>query len=218
MKPMKREGKRRFAGFTLLELLVVISIILAMAVLLVPAFNNIGKANALSNTGNSLANLAAIAQQNSMAKNTLTALIIPVGDSGWNSAALYELTSRDDGSAPTSSDWRQISKWEIFPEGITIDQTTFVDESKSSLLPAPLPAIKRGGNTVGNYCFVAFLPRGTLYSQTLPASGNPSLRLVQAIRTGSAVKYTGATEGGVPKNIYEILILSSTGITKINRS
>jgi prepilin-type N-terminal cleavage/methylation domain-containing protein len=204
-------------AFTLLELLMVFAIILVVVGLAAPLAGGIGKSRALTGAGNHLADLLASARQNSMTKNCLTVLLIPAGDGQWNSAILYELRPRADGSAPTSDDWKPVSKWENLPNGVTIDDTTFVTEAQSTQLPASLPAIQRGGEAITQYRFVTFMPRGILYPKTVPQGGNPYLRLARGTRSGGNVILEGA-KSGTPANLYKIIVLSSTGITKIERN
>ena len=77
-KRLVSQGK--FA-FSIIELLVVIAIGSLMMVLLVPAFNNLGKAQLLNAEGNKLVSLINLAGQNSAAKNAMTALIAIPGSS-----------------------------------------------------------------------------------------------------------------------------------------
>jgi hypothetical protein len=153
-----------------------------------------------------------------MTKNCLTVLVIPTGDDQWDSYILYQLRPKADGSAPTDKDWEPVSKWETLPTSVTIDETTLVTESQSSQLPAELPVIKRGDTTIGQYRFVTFMPRGILYPKTVPQGGNPSLRLVNGTRTGGRLIVGGPSKNGTPANTYKVIVLSSTGITKIERS
>ena len=186
--------------------------------LTVPLAGQMGKSRALTGAGNHMADMMAAARQNSMTKNCLTVLVIPAGDDQWNSYILYQLRPKADGTAPTNKDWEPVSKWEILPNGVTIDETTLVTESQSSQLPAELPVIKRGGTTIGQYRFVTFMPRGILYPKTVPQGGNPSLRLVNGIRAGGRLIVGGPSKNGTPANTYKVIVLSSTGITKIERS
>ncbi|CAN5687331.1 hypothetical protein BH09VER1_BH09VER1_03670 [soil metagenome] len=59
----------RAAGFSLVELLVVISIIIVLAVLAVPAFTNFGRANTLSAAGQQVVDTLNFARQTAMTKS-----------------------------------------------------------------------------------------------------------------------------------------------------
>ena len=63
-------------AFTLIELLIVMAIIGVMITLTVPAFNGLGKANALGSTGNNLLDQLAQARQTAVAQNRVTELRI----------------------------------------------------------------------------------------------------------------------------------------------
>jgi type II secretory pathway pseudopilin PulG len=210
--------RNRRSGFTLVEILVVVALMIIVIGLMSPALHQIGKSRSLANTGNHMVDLIANARQNSMTKNCLTVLIISTGANQWNSCILYELRPRADGSAPVSQDWKPISKWETLPSEITIDDTTLVDQTASATLPASLPVIQYGKSTIAEYHFVTFMPRGTLYPKTLPSDGNPSLRLVQGTRSGQTVLYTSTKKDGTVANFYKITVLTATGGTKIERS
>jgi prepilin-type N-terminal cleavage/methylation domain-containing protein len=211
-------GARYAHGFTLLELLLVLAIIGVVIGLAAPLAGGLGKSKSVTEAGNHLTDLLASARQNSMTKNCLTVLLIPAGTDQWNSCILYQLRPKPDGTAPTSSDWEAVSKWENLPTGVTIDDTTFVTEAQSASLPAPLPTIRRGNTTISEYRFVTFMPRGILYPKTVPSGGNPYLNLVAGIRSGRRVILQGSAKNGMAANIYKIIVLSSTGITKIERS
>lgn len=205
-------------GFTLLEVLLVLAIIAIVIGLTAPLASQLGKSKSLTNAGNRLADLLAAARQNSMTKNCLTVLLVPAGSDQWNSCILYQLRPRSDGSAPASTDWEPASKWENLPAGVTISETTFVAETESASLPAPLPSIRYGDVPIGQYRFVAFMPRGVLYPKTVPQGGNPSLSVVAGTRSGGRVILQSAAQNGTAANIYKIIVLSSTGITKIERN
>ncbi len=211
-------GKR--SGFTVMELLTVAGIIVLLLGLMVPAYTRIGRANALTTAGNRVADLVALARQNAMTRNALTALIIAgQGDA----AILYELKPTASGSLVDESGgslWKPISKWEVLPAGIIVDETNFADSGRSGELPVPLPEIRRENKPVTSYYFVAFMPRGAVYPRILPADAekNPYVRLAEGIRKGNEVTYTAPSEDGEgAANVYRVTIMAATGLTKIAR-
>ena len=214
----RRIWARPAKAFTLLELLFVCAIIGMMIALAAPIAGQLGKSKSLTGAGNHMADLMASARQNSMTKNCLTVLLIPAGATQWDSCILYQLRPKPDGSAPVSGDWEPVSKWETLPSGVTIEASTFVTEAQSASLPAPLPTIRRGNATIGEYRFVTFMPRGILYPKTIPQGGNPYLSLAAGSRASGQLILQGAAKNGAAVNTYKIIVLSSTGITKIERS
>lgn len=211
-------------GFTLVEMLVVVSIVLSLMGIVSAALIGAGRANSLSNAGNQIAAMVGIARQNSMTKNALTALVIPTGENSWNSCILYELTPKADGSKATTVDWRPISKWITLPPAIAIDDCEFPVQSDQKDFPDLPSIVPPNGEAVTAYRFIVFTPRGALYpfpstSARNPTQSmeNPALRLVEGIRIGENagdVKYTGT---GKQVNFYQITILCTTGVPKIDR-
>lgn len=216
--PRSLSGSQSKHGFTLLEVLLVCVIVAIVVGLTASVAGQLGQSRSLTGAGNHVVDLLAAARQNSMTKNCLTVLVIPAGTDQWNSCILYQLRPRADGSAPARDDWEPVSKWENLPNGVTIDDTTFVTEAQSPQLPAELPVIHRGATTISQYRFVTFMPRGILYPKTIPQGGNPYLRLVNGTRAGGRLVEGKATQSGAPANTYKVVVLSATGIAKIERS
>lgn len=206
-------------GFSLLELLTVITILAITTALLIPAVSNFGKAGNLTSAGNQLTSLATQARQNSITKGALTALLLANEGSGSRRAtSLWELRPREDGSIPQSSDWVQASRWTLLPEGTAVDtQKTNLADQNASLVPA-LPSFRYNGTLLRNYALVIFKPDGSLFP-----IGNvavPRMRVVEGIiENASTIRYTRPAEtGGEPANFYDITLLPASGRLKIDRS
>lgn len=208
-------------GLTLVELLVVLSIIVTAMGLVSAAFTGMWKASSLTNAGNRLVSLLNLARQNAIARNAMTALVIPTGREGWNSCIVYELAPKADGSTSATMDWRTITSWERLPAGIVIDDCRCASQDVPKQFPA-LPPIKFfDGSTALSFCYIVFTPTGALYP--FPAStandSNPAVRLTEGIRTGSEVgdvSYIGSRKNE-QSNFYGVTILRTTGLAKIDR-
>ena len=212
---------RPHAAFTLVEILVVMGVMAIILGISVPVFTHIGGANSLKSGGNQMEDLAEAARQNSMSKNAMTALIVPIDttfDNRFRIATLLELTPHADGTKLTSGDWRQISKWEVLPTGVIVDagtSTTFDDTSSAStqLTPAFPASLRYGLISLKAFKYIVFLAGGNL----LEAS-NAQIRLDEGFygATAATPTYTHAA-GNLPLNYYDIFLLSGSGRTKIVR-
>ena len=230
-----RGGLRTYAvripGFTLLEVLTVMAIMAILTALVAPAFTNLGKGNALMASGNKVANLFNSARQNSLSRNVMTALVM-ITDSNlpgrYQTFALLELTPPSNGAAPTTSNWRQISKWETLANGVIADPkwpsnpTQALTDSGQSLLPASMnlpSSLTCGGKTVSSYQYVVFLPAGGLFLNNFASFAQ--IQLVEGFLSQGSTSpvYTqpSSSPGGGPANYYRISALAATGNIKIDR-
>lgn len=185
-------------GFSLLELLVVVAIISLLLTLLVPAFSSIGKGNELAVSGGRFVDLLNLARVNAMSKNAMTAVVINTDSSSegaFRSIVLMELSARNDGTLPTSADWKQTTKWEQLRQGIIV-QGPLANGST----PTPsLPALKYQSQVLTSTYSVFFLPNGSL----LDSAKTTAIRL--------------AKSDGNLSNYFDVTILPASGRTKIDR-
>lgn len=205
------ETSRR--GFSLVELLVVMGIMVLLTSLLAPMFNTGGK---LAGSGNQIAFFVDQARQHSMSKNVMTALVLNTDDNtggGHRAFTLLEYNAED--AAP---EWKQVSQWLNLPTGVVVDASgsaTFLDNTVN---PLPFAAnstlpVKYQGAQVGSYAARVFLPSGALSNPDFPAQ----IQLVEGLRQGSATVYTRPAAGGGAANWYRISIIGATGRGKIER-
>lgn len=207
---------KKSAGFSITELLVVTAILATLAGLVAPAFNQIGSAGALASAGNQVANLVNLARTQALARNSMTALVVATDstlEQAYRAVAVFELAPRQDGQTSQTTDWRQISKWETFRNGVIVDPALTLNEKSDSAatpgVPAPaLPSMQISGKPVGAFRYLVFLPGGTLLS-----GQTESLKLKEGYFPPSSATpvFTHAS------NHYGITILPATGRTIITR-
>jgi len=206
----------RPAGFTLVELLAAMGIILTMVVLVAPAFTGISKGSALKAGGNTVSAMALLARQNSLSKNAMTAFVVlgAAGtDADYRAFSLFEITPHLDGTPAVTADWKQITEWKILADGVVADNCTFT--ASSVPMAPPFPTLQFRGTPVTAYQYAVFLPSGALTSQS-PCH----VRLAPGFfPPGSqTVRYTTAIgSGGAPANYYDISIVGATGYVKVDR-
>jgi prepilin-type N-terminal cleavage/methylation domain-containing protein len=216
-----------WSGFSITELLVVMAILATVAGLVAPAFNQIGGAGALASAGNQVANMVNLARTQALARNSMTALVVATDstlEQAYRAVAVFELAPRQDGQTSQTTDWRQISKWETFRNGVIVDPTltrngvtvepvlTLNQKSDSAAtpgVPAPaLPSMQISGKPVGSFRYLVFLPGGSLLS-----GQSKSMNLKEGYFPPSSTTpvFTHAA------NYYGITILPATGRTIITR-
>jgi len=202
------------AGFTLIELLAVIAVGTAILVMAMPSLGVLSNTGNLNEAGSRIDNLLIQARQNAISKNTFTALILLNAAGGAENAyrtfAIFELKLPADGSAPTSANWAQISRWERLPDGVLADNTQSTFFTVPTMVPA-LPTISfKGQSYTANtgYAYQVFTPGGSLAS-----TGVSSCTLVLK---------KGFFQAGAPvfppsANFYGFTINANNGRTKITR-
>jgi len=208
-------------GFSLIEMMVVMSIIVTVVIATFSGLFGIGGGFKLNGSGNRVSNLAMLARQNSLAKNALTALVM-IGSSGtegdYRAFRLFELVPRTDGQPLTSNDWTPLGAWEITPDGVVADACSFTSNSTPSTPPLPQmtyhDTVANRDSVVANYQYVIFFPNGGL-----TGTASPSVRLVQGYRSPGAqvTTYTAAKANGTAADYYQINVLAANGRVKIDR-
>lgn len=217
-----RQSRPQLRGFSLVELLAVIGVIVILMAFIVPAVSNFGRATGLTSAGNMVTNLTALARQTAISKSTLTALVI-LADQGtpadFRSFAVLEYSA--------GQGWSQISKWETLPEGIVVDRSNLKDCSFLENSPRNFPFL-HGPSAQANppvsykdepvkdpdgYAARIFLPHGGLQNPEWPAQ----IRLVEGFIQGGQVVYTRRGDPGQTANFYDVAIVGATGMTKVSR-
>ncbi len=206
------------SAFSLIDLLLVMAILGVAAVLIAPAAANFGRAQALRNAGNLVADLAAAARQQAMARGTLTALVVLANQGTPDDYRALAVAEYD----AVGRVWTQTSRWEILPTGVMVDRSDVAASSFLANSPHPLPFASASTAPItfqgaaiadpGGYAARVFTPRGALSNPDFPAQ----LRLVEAVASGGGLVYTRPGASGTPSNFYDVAILPTTGLTKIH--
>ncbi len=205
-------------AFSLIELLVVMAVISLMLVLAAAAFNNFGKSTALAASGNRVAGILEQARQHALSQGAMTAVAIATDSaSPKRNQAFVVLAARprSDGAALTAADWKQVSKWEVLPEGITVDSGSTFTESGTKLVPSlPSQLPERAGERSNSFRYVIFQPSGAILG-----GGAAGLRLVEGIWPSGAASptYTRPGSDGTPGNYYKMSLIAATGRLKVDR-
>lgn len=153
-------------GFSLLELLVVMSLLAVLAVIGLGTFSNPKKSMEWSRAGETLENLSVLARQHALSKNTRTALVfteVMDGNVQRVAVSIWDATTTN-----------QLEKWNLLPESVEV-----VDASVGA---APsLTGIRYRGQSVVNPATFLFYPDGRM-------SDNPAdvPKLVAQARHGSS--------------------------------
>ena len=198
------------SAFSILELLVVIAIGSVMMVLLIPAFNSLGKAQLLNAEGNKFVNLINLAGQNSAAKNAMTALIaVPGSSTNVAGFGLFEYV-------PEGSGWKQVSKWETLKDGIVAyypNPTNKFTDYPAAIPPIQdFPGITYRGKAITAFQYLIFLP-----SRSLLQSTNAQLQLAEGFAASGPITFTRPAAGGGPANYYKVTVVAASGHPKIDR-
>jgi prepilin-type N-terminal cleavage/methylation domain-containing protein len=217
---MKAPEQNRPAGFTLIELMVVIGIMAIALGLAAPAFQSIGRGTALTSAGNVLTSMVSSARQNSASRNVLTAMIVITGtgtEADYRTVGLYEYGAEGY--------WQQFGRWETLPTGIVVDAQDVVNcsflENSPTLPrlrdPEGNSSIRYLGTPIPKESFAAriFVPTGALSNPDKSAQ----LRLVEGFVTGPntiAFSHRKAGANG-PANFFDLAIVGATGATKASR-
>ncbi len=204
--PLYRGASKACRGFSLIEILMVISIMAILVSVGAPSFLSSYRASGLTDAGNQLDNVATLARENAISHNARTAVVLMTTDP-YDST----LSGRAFSVWQMQSDqtWTQSSRWQFLPAS-----SKAYDDPTATVtgFPAPLPTITIQGNPLpaADYSAFIFNPDGSMYT-------GPSTTTRIA-----SVEYKGdpAPVGSVNtslKNYYDLVFSSDTGAIHVVR-
>ena len=209
------------AAFSLVELLAVIALVGIILGIVVPALSGMGRGTSLVTAGNMVNNMAGLARQHAMSRNTLTALLVLANqgtDADYRAVSVLEYKP--------GTGWSQLGGWEMLPVGITVDAGDTQECSFLLRSPNPFPFLSATNQdnppvtfqslpirSPDGYAARIFTPGGGLQNPAAPAQ----IRLVEGRVEGGAIRYTNRNDAGKPANYFDIAIVGATGATKTSR-
>lgn len=172
------ENIRRCGAFSLVELLTVVAMLGAMMAMVTPALLNSHQGSVLTTSGNTMADLAALARQNAASRHIITALIIT---SKTNSSVKQSVTVVEYEIA--KKNWKRSHQWIRLAESVAAEDDGEADGGGVSAVTAIAPLqLDDGGVPLTTYSALVFYPDGRMAS-----IGKPTRRLRMALARGTKV-------------------------------
>ncbi len=210
-------GRGRAVGFTLVEVLVVVSILTVLLLVAVPALSGVMQAMSLGQGGGKVVRVMEAARQRAVTGNVLTAVVL-VTHSG----------HAEDGRAltvlecPPGGPWVQTGEWTFLPEGVVVDleapeAATFVTRTPVAFpfhsgQGAPVK-FRNTDLTPGRFAGRIFLPSGGLLNPNDPAE----LQVVSGEVADGGMRYSRTNGAGRPADYYRITLVGGSGRSKVDR-
>lgn len=192
-------------GFSMIELLVVITVMSILVALGTPSLLTSRRANALTSAGNRFVDTLALARQAAASRNTVTCLILVDGDSSVERRQVVGVLEFDQ----ASSQWKPLVSWVRMPEATRIvdlgTSDDLVTSENTAIALAPLNFEVRGKiPEAGSYSTVLFYPEGSI------ATGNAFSRRFSARAIEDEANAT-------PANFYDVVINTDTSAYHVVR-
>ncbi len=191
------------AAFSLIELMSVIAVMALLITMSASLFTNTVRSSTLTEAGNRLVDLSALARQTAMNKNTITAIIIrsKTGNSDEKQAiGLVEYNA-------LGSKWVRLGAWERLSEVVEAvdspDNTAAATDLASAIAPLDLVI---GGERFGNLPFssLVFYPDGRLATPSAASTGTRKLK----------VRFS---KGNQADNYYDLVFNTDTSAVRVVR-
>ena len=219
MRPSPRLPIR---GLSLVELLSVMAVLVIVMGFIVPAVTGMARATALVSGGNMVTNLASLARQTAVSKNTMSALVL-LGNQGtpedYRAWTVLEYAAGGGG-------WLPVTGWQKMPDGIVVDFADATNCTFCEAQPTPFPfltgpparqnpPVDYFGKQVGPtaYAVRIYLPNGGLQNPEKPAQ----IRVIEGYAQGGQIVRTHPGTAGLAANYYDVAIIGASGVTKVSR-
>lgn len=197
-------------GFTLVELLSVVGIIVLLLALIVPAVTSINKSRALNSAGSLLVGLLSTARSEAITRRTVVRLEVATTwpDPAFNYRKIT-LTTATLNTAGNAYNYQQLGKWETLADGVVFetsdplatpptDGSVYLLVSSGSMPLGDEGQLTFAGQTVTT-AYVAFSPTGALLEKQPPANLPVPIRMRLVEGTANAagnITYTHRVNGG----------------------
>ena len=200
----------RLHAFSLVELLVVVAILGVLLSLGVTSLQGYQGSRKVAASGSRLMGLFEGARENAIIKRQPTAIVMLLKSD--NARRVFSALEYDPAGT-----WKQVSRWEVFPEGVMVDSAQGRSELPVAFSAAASPTVTPGLPTLNfrgtnfaprtDYAYLIFMPDGSLYQ-----SSNCSITLVEGDAPDGVVRKKG--EG---LTFFEILVNDVTGRVQASR-
>ncbi|MBI3882314.1 MAG: prepilin-type N-terminal cleavage/methylation domain-containing protein [Verrucomicrobia bacterium] len=220
--PPARRAAQVARGFTLLELLIVIGIIAALAVLTVPSFKNVRGGSVMAAASRQLLDDLGLARLKAITERTTVYVIfvppfstaeiasLSAVSSGINPNTLQSLyhgqlttyalfTNRRVGAQPGATQLEYLTEWKSLPEGVFIPRDKFGSTAYDIQLT-------RAGTNTGNYLHV--LPFANSASFPFPTETNAILAGPPVVLAGGLPYIAFNGSGQVSSSVDEVIPLT----------
>jgi prepilin-type N-terminal cleavage/methylation domain-containing protein len=194
-------------GFSLIEMLVVVALISILVVMGANAWSGVQRASVLSGAGNRVVELAALAKEAALSRNSITALVTP-RDAGKHGGHFFTVLEIGPDRV-----WKQLTPWAQLPDNIVVDDS---ESQNQSVLPAAdslVLSLRGETSKPSDLSALVFLPDGRMMS------GSEDLRTIRITHADQRRSQEGQGDGlaASNNNYYEIVFSPQTAFFRIRR-